>query len=542
MNPMPDRRRFLHLAACIPLLETPSLAADTPAAKGRVLGQPEGAAAGMAVLEAGGNAVDAVVAAALTAGVVAAQQCGIGGYGGHLVIGRPDGRKTAIDFNTMAPAAAREEMFPLDDQGKVKGGVNSRGWLAAGVPGTLAGMQLALDRYGTWKFGRVAEPAIKYAREGYAVSAGLAAAIKLSQERLKRDPTLTRLFFPRGQPLGVGDRVRNPELADMLQKLADRGSVESFYRGDIAEVIARAFKENGGLVTAQDLAAYQAREVEPLALEWAGHTIYTAPLTAGGLTILQALGTLKALGWEKWDSSDPKTTQARVEALRIAWHDRLRLLGDPQQAKVPVDQVLLAPRYAELSAERVRLALKHKKPVEVQSDGRSAGGTIHLTAMDAAGLTVALTLTHGESFGAQVAVAGLGLILGHGMSRFDPHPKHPNAPGPGKRPLHNMCPTVVFRDGKPLLGLGATGGRRIPNTLFDVLSYRLGQGLPLVEAVNRPRLHTEGDIQLTLEMGWPEEQKKYLQQVGYEIKAGRGATLNAVERGQQPGMFLYAMR
>src|SRR5205823_6923851 len=135
---------------------------------------------------------------------------------------------------------------------------------------------------------------------------------------------------------------------------------------------------------------------------------------------------------------------------------------------------------------------------------RPAGGTIHLNAVDSAGLVVALTFTHGEAFGSQVTVDGLGLVLGHGMSRFDPRPGRSNSVGPGKRPLHNMCPTVVTRDGKPVLALGATGGRKIPNTLFDVLAYTVGEGRPLAEAVLGPRMHTEGDMQLTLEAKWPE--------------------------------------
>lgn len=541
MNHLPDRRQFLQIIGSSSLLLSRPLAADTQMPRGQILGQAEGAAAGKAVLDAGGNAVDAAVSAALTAGVVALSSCGIGGYGGHMVIVRPDGRTVAIDFNSSAPAAARTDMFPLDEKGMVRGAVNRFGWLAAGVPGTLAGLQKALDHYGTQKLGRLAEPAIRHAREGFAISRGLAAAIRSSQARLQRDPGLTRLFFPKGQPLTEGDRFRNPDLADMLQKLADRGSVESFYRGDIAQQIARAFKENGGLVTMQDLTSYQAREVEPLALEWAGYTVYTAPLTAGGLSVLQALAVLKALGWEKWDLRDPKTTQARVEALRLAWKDRLQLLGDPQHVKAPIER-LLSDRYAEQSAERVRMALRQKKPVEGQTDGRPASGTIHLTAMDASGLTVALTLTHGEAFGAQVSVSGLGLILGHGMSRFDPSPRHPNAPGPGKRPLNNMCPTIVCRDSKPVLGLGATGGRRIPNTLFDVLANRLGQGRTLADSVSAPRMHTEGDTQLILESGWSEEERKYLEQVGYAIKPGRGATLNAVERDPRTGAFSSAMR
>jgi gamma-glutamyltranspeptidase/glutathione hydrolase len=399
---------------------------------------------------------------------------------------------------------------------------------------------LALDRQGTQPFARLAQPAIRHAREGFAVPKGLANALRSAREWLRSDPGSAKLFFPNGKPLAEGDRFRNPDLADMLQTLADRGGVDSFYRGDIARRIAAAFREHGGLVTAEDLAAYRAEEVAPLALEWRGYTIHTAPLTAGGLTVLQALATLKALDWDRWDRSDPAATQARVEALRIAWQDRLRLLGDPRHAAVPVER-LLSEGYAAASAERVRNAIKQKKPTPGTSDNRPASGTIHLTAVDASGLMVALTLTHGGGFGAQVTVPGLGLLLGHGMSRFDPRPDLPNSPGPGKRPLHNMCPTVVCRAGRPVLALGATGGRRIPNTDCDVLTYRIGEGRALDEAVRAPRLHTEGDLNLTLEAKWPTAEVEYLKQVGYTVKAGPAATLNSLERGPD-GAVLSAAR
>jgi gamma-glutamyltranspeptidase / glutathione hydrolase len=544
MSHVLDRRTFLKVAGAVLGLSGPLLAADPPAkaAKGLVLGQPQAAEAGLAVLAAGGNAVDAAVAGALVAGVVAVAGCGIGGYGGHLVIARPDGDKvTAIDFNTAAPAAARDDLFPLDDKGAVKDGINSHGWLAAGVPGTLAGLQLALDKYGSQKFAHLAEPAIRHAREGFPVTKALAAGIKAAKDRLGRDPGSAKLFFEKGEPLAEGAKYRNPDLADLLQTLADAGSVEPFYRGDVAKRIAAAFRDNKGLVTVDDLAAYKAREVKPLKLEWRDQVIYTAPLTAGGLTVLQALATLKALDWPTWDPKEPSTVQGRVEALRIAWDDRLRLLGDPEQAKVPVEQ-LLSERYAEKCADRVRVAVMEKKPVAGESDGRPADGTIHLTAVDGEGMMVALTLTHGESFGAQVTVDGLGLILGHGMSRFDPRPGKPNSVGAGKRPLHNMCPTVVCRDGKPVLALGATGGRKIPNTLFDVLAYRIGEGRSLAEAVQGPRVHTEGDMQLTLEAKWPEATVDYLKGMGYAVKTGTGATLNAIERDAKTGELTSAAR
>lgn len=533
LYPRRDALKVLAASFVAPLL--PEFVLALPDDAGLVVGQPQAARAGMAILESGGNAVDAAVTAALVAGVVAVQQCGIGGYGGHMVIASGDGKKiTAIDFNSTAPAAARPEMFALNDKGQVKDQRNSLGWLAAGVPGTLAGMQLALDRYGSRPFADIVQPAIEHARSGFEVTSGLATAIRANAGSLRKDAASAKLLLDQGERLQQGKTFRNPDLADMLQKLAERKSVDSFYRGDFGRQIAAEFQKHGGLVTPEDLAAYQAREVSPLALEWRGSTIYTAPLTAGGLTVLQGLAALKALGWETQPAADPRTTHARLEALRVAWDDRLRLLGDPEKAAVPVERQL-SEGHARQTARRVKKAVAEGKPLPGSGDGRPAGGTVHLSAVDRNGMMVALTLTHGSYFGAQVTVAGLGLILGHGMSRFDPRPGLPNSIGPGKRPLHNMCPTIVVRDGRPVLALGATGGRKIPNTVLDVLAHYVGRNTSLSEAMAASRLHTEGDLHVLLEPRWPAETTAYLKKVGYDVKQGTGANCNAVERDRVTG-------
>jgi gamma-glutamyltranspeptidase/glutathione hydrolase len=534
----PNRREFLTATGTL-FLPISLCAADD--SKGLVVGQSEAVGAGNAMLAAGGNAVDAIVTAALVAGVVALPSTGIGGYGGHLILAKPDGKVFALDFNGTAPAAAKPDMFGADEKGVVKDRVNAHGWLASGVPGVLAGLQLALDKFGTKGFADAGKPAIKFARDGFVVKKQLAATLKTQGPRLAKDAGSAKLYLKNNEPLAEGETFRNPDLAAMLQKLADKGRVDAFYKGDIAEAIAAAFKKNGGLVTAADLASFKPQEVTPLALEWQGVTIHTPPPTAGGLTVLQALSTLKALGWEKWDTKDPATVQARVEALRIAWADRLKLLGDPKKVEVPVER-LLAEKYAKESADRVRAALKAGKPVAARGDGFTAGGTIHLNAVDASGLSVALTFTHGEAFGAQVTVDGLGLTLGHGMSRFDPRPDRANSVGPGKKPLHNMCPTVVTKGGKPLLALGAVGGRRIPNTLFDVLAYRVGEGRALAEAVKAPRVHTEGELTLALEATWPATVAEHFKKVGYEVKTGGGASLSAIERDLTSGTLRTASR
>jgi gamma-glutamyltranspeptidase/glutathione hydrolase len=512
-----DRRSFLAItggALATAAANQAIGAKQVSSGHGLVVGHPEANEAGMKVLAEGGNAVDAIVAAALVAGVVAVSRCGIGGYGGHMAIGLPNGKVTSIDFNSEAPTAARPDMFPLDAKGNVKGGINSHGWLAAGVPATMAGLQLVLDKYGTKPFAQLVQPAIRYARDGFKVYWSLGPLAS----RLLHDPGSAKLFFRNGKPLAKGDTYRNPDLADMLQHLAEQGSAHDFYRGEIGRKIAAAFKKNGGIVIVDDMANYRPREDVPLELEWRGHSIATAPLTAGGLSILQTIATLKALGgeWERIAKDDPKRTQMWLESLRIAWGDRLRLFGDPKFVDVPVER-LLSEKYAVESADKVRKAVAEKRPVPVATDGRTAGGTVHLSAVDSAGMMVAITLTHGESFGAQVTVDGLGLILGHGMSRFEPAPGKANSIAPGKRPLDNMCPTIFSRSGKPVLAIGAVGGRRIPCVVFEVLMGLIADGRSLDDSMTMPRLTTEGGKVIYVEPGRPEAELKYLKQVGYVI-------------------------
>jgi gamma-glutamyltranspeptidase/glutathione hydrolase len=512
-----NRRQFLAASgsSLAGYAATRAFGIESPAkSHGLVVGHPEANEAGMRVLAEGGNAVDAIVAGALVAGVVAVSRCGIGGYGGHMTLGLPNGKVTSIDFNSEAPAAARPDMFALDAKGNVKGGVNSHGWLAAGVPATMAGLQLALDKYGTKSFSQLAQPAIRYARDGFEVYWSLGPLAP----RLLQDPGSAKLFFRNGKPLAKGDTYRNPDLADMLQHLAEKGSANDFYQGEIGRKIAAAFKKNGGIVTAEDMANYRPHEDAPLELNWRGHSIATAPLTAGGLSILQTICTLKALGgeWDRIAKDDPKRTQTWLEALRIAWGDRLRLFGDPKFVDVPAER-LLSEKYAIESADKVRRAVAEKRPVSVTTDGRTAGGTMHLSAVDSKGMMAAITLTHGESFGAQVTVDGLGLILGHGMSRFEPAPGKANSIAPLKRPLDNMCPTIVSRDGKPVLAIGAVGGRRIPCVMFEVLMGLIADGRSLEDAMSMHRLTTEGGEVIHVEPGRPEAELKYLKQVGYVV-------------------------
>jgi gamma-glutamyltranspeptidase/glutathione hydrolase len=531
MNTRLDRRSFLAVTGgtVAGLAATRAFGASPiHDVRGIVIGYPHANEAGAEILVAGGNAIDAVVASALAAGVVAIPSCGIGGYGGHMIMGTHDGKLSAIDFNSTAPAAARPDMFQVDDKGNVKDKANSVGWLAAGVPGTLAGLQLALDKFGSMKFARVVQPAIRTAREGF--ESPIAFKMWLDPETAKRkpDPASVKLFAPNGKLLNKGDTFRNPQLADLLQRLAESGSVEPFYRGEIARQIAEQFKKNGGIVTEQDFNNYHAIEQTPYQSEYLGHSIATAPLTAGGLTVLQVFAALAALDWHQMPKGSPTKFQAMVEALRIAWGDRLRWFGDPKFVDVPVER-LLSEKYAKESALLVKQAVAEKRPVPVSTDGRTMGGTVNLSACDAKGNVAVITLTHGDGFGARVTVDGLGLLLGHGMSRFEPLPGKLNSIAPGKRPLDNMCPSIVLKGGRPSVALGGVGGRRIPNAVFQALLQLIANERDLNDSVQAPRIHTEGGLDLHIERGIPKVDVDYTKKIGYTIAPPIGAFVSAVQ-------------
>lgn len=509
--------------------------------RGAIIGETAGEEAGARILAEGGNAIDAAVAAALVSCVAVPSRCGVGGYGGHMTIAVDGGRKvTSIDFNSAAPQAARPDMYKLGEDDKVVGDVNYHGWLAVGVPGTMAGLQLAIDRFGTRSFRELVQPAIALARKGIVIAAPFANTIRMAAPRLRKDPGSAAIYLREGQPLPEGQTIHNPKLAELLSTLAARNSVDSFYRGDIGQQLAADFKNNGGLVTAADLAAYHAREVQPYHADWEGHTIYSAPLTAGGLTIIEALTILKALDWNP-RSSAPENIHPWLESLRVAWRDRLELLGDPQKVGVPVDR-LLSRDYAREQAKEIRAAVKKRQPLPLQIIKHLEEGTVDLSCIDAHGNMIAITLTQGAGFGAQVTSESLGITLGHGMSRFNPRSDHPNCPAPGKRPLHNMCPSVVLRRGKPALAVGAAGGLKIPNSIYTVLTEFVGRGQSIEKAVAAPRIHTTGTTEVGIEAGYPSAAGDYLRNIGFNVKSSPNAMVSAVAYDSNSGRTSAAYR
>ncbi len=520
-----------------PRISIGALRPDDPA--GYVVGEPGVESIGARILADGGNAFDALVATALAGAIMNPHQTGIGGYAAHAMLAYDGGRRViALDANSIAPAAMREDLFKPDASGKVPGRINEFGWLATGVPGVIAGLHLVVQKFGARPFSEALRPAIGLLRDGFPISANVATAIKASAADLLKDPGSRKIYLPDGSPLPAGATYKNPELAEVLEALARVNSVEPFYRGDIAQRIAEGFEKNGGLVTSKDLATYQARLVEPISLPWGEQIVHTCPLTCGGLSVLQMLTAMKAMDWARMPIGLMRT-QAQLEAMRLAWRDRLTLLGDPDLVKVPQGK-LLSEDYARESAEMILAAVKAGKFIDHAVTPRDQGGTLSFSAVDKLGNFAALTLTHGNSFGARVTVDGLGLTLGHGMSRFDPHAGHPNAPGPHKKPLHNMVPTLVTRGGRPVIAVGGRGGRKIPNAVLEFLARSVALGQPLDGAMNAPRLHTEGDPAAEFEKAWDAGELSALSKMGYKVKIGGSATLSAV--AIEDGVMRAAMR
>lgn len=502
------RRKMFHLTGAA--LAAGALAPQVLLSAGKKNSNPHGFVMGDAVagpigekiLAEGGNAIDAAITAAFASMISSPSKCGPGGYGGSMMIALAGGKKIAcIDFNSTAPAAAKPDMYPVDAAGNVKGRVNFHGWLAAGVPGTMAGLQMALERYGTKSLREVLQPAIALAKA----------------RPQKNEP------------------FQYAALANLLSTFAERNSAESMYRGDVAQEIADAFKKSGGLVTSQDLAAYHARELTPYEIRWKDFSILTAPLCSAGVITLEALQILKAVRWEKI-SKNLEASHAKLEALRLAWKDRWDLFGDPEFVEVPIKK-LLSDSYARELAAKVREAVKARKALSLQMERSEQSGTMNISAVDKHGNMIACTFTQGGSYGARVTVESIGMVLGHGMSRFDPRPGKPNSVAPGKHPVHNMSPTLLMKNGKPVVAIGAAGGTKIPCAIYDFITAYVGRGESFEKAVDAPRLNTVGTMDLRIEKTWPRAEVEFFRKLGYKCIDYPGAYLSAVGFNAKTGQM-----
>jgi gamma-glutamyltranspeptidase/glutathione hydrolase len=465
--------------------------------------------AGVEMLRSGGNAIDAAVATGFALAVVHPQAGNIGG-GGFMLFRTAEGKNHFIDFREKAPAAATEKMY-LDAQGNVIKDSSLVGYKSVGVPGSVAGLIYAEKQYGKLSIEKVMAPAIRLARDGFPLAYEDTQDLK-RDEHLAQFPESKRIFLRDGNFYQPGEIFKQPELARTLERLAK--DPDDFYHGAMARELATAIHKGGGLVTAEDLAAYEVKEREPVRGSYRGYDVISAPPpSSGGVALIEILNILEGFDLAKLGNRSGDAIHLETEAFRRAFYDRAEFMGDPDFAKVPVAQ-LIDKKYAaawreSIDTNQASLSQTLKRPpifneLEREAQLRSTAirepeNTTHYSVVDAADNAVAVTTTLNDSFGSRVTAEGLGFLLNDEMDDFTSKPGVPNgygliqgpanAIGPGKRPLSAMTPTIVLKDGKLFLVLGSPGGPTIITTVANVLIGVVDFSLDIQEAVNAPRFH-----------------------------------------------------
>ncbi|HSB14679.1 MAG TPA: gamma-glutamyltransferase [Bryobacteraceae bacterium] len=452
--------------------------------------------AGVAVLRAGGNAVDAAVAVGFALAVTLPAAGNIGG-GGFMLLRFTDGRTTFVDFRERAPKKASRDMYLGPDGNPTKD--SEAGHLAAGVPGTVRGLELAHRKYGKKPWAGLLTPAVSLARDGFSVSYGLARSLRASR-LLARFPESRRIFQRDGAYYEAGERFRQPELAGTLDRIARSGAAD-FYEGETARRLAAGMAANGALITLEDLRQYSAVEREPLRGRYRGYEILTAPPpSSGGTGILQMMGVLEKSGYEKHGAGSAASIHFVAETMRRFFAARNAYLADPDYVRVPVAG-LLDKRYVAKLRESIdpERATPSSEVSALDPAGYESSETTHYSIVDAQGNAASVTYTINGGYGCGVTAPGLGFLLNNEMDDFTAKPGSPNAAGlvqgeanaiqPGKRPLSSMTPTIVLRDGRLFLVAGSPGSGRIISTVLEVLLNVIDFGMNVRDAVDRPRFH-----------------------------------------------------
>jgi gamma-glutamyltranspeptidase/glutathione hydrolase len=482
--------------------------------------------AGVAILEAGGNAVDAAVATSLAVGVANPTSCGIGGGGFMLIFDQANGRVAALDYRETAPAGASRDMFVRD--GRVVPELSLHSGLAVATPGEIAGLFAALQRYGSKSFAEVAAPAIVLARDGFAVEAHLADSIARNAELIRARPALAALLFhPDGTPLRAGEILRQPQLAATLETIAARGQ-RAFYQGRIAGAIVAAVQAAGGVLSERDLASYRPVWRRPVSASFDGYTFYgMPPPSSGGGVMIEALNIMRDDDLRALEQDSPTYLHLLAEALQFGFADRAEFYGDPDVVRVPLARLTSRQRARQ---QRRRISA----PTSFSPDwyGRRVvaddHGTSHLSVVDGRGNAVACTTSINTAFGSMVVAGDTGIILNDTMDDFSAQPGTPNVFGligseanaiaPGKRPLSSMSPTIVTRGGAVAAVAGGSGGPLIITGTLQALLNALIFGDDAEAAVSAPRLHHQWmPPVLLVESGIGAGTRGALTRLGYRI-------------------------
>ena len=451
---------------------------------------------GRAVLQGGGNAVDAAVATAFALAVTHPAAGNIGG-GGFMVVMLEDGTATTFDFRERAPAASRPDMF-LDENGEYDSARHHFSHLAVGVPGSVAGLYLAHQRLGKLPWKDLVEPAVRLAAKGFRLSPGLAAELAGRLKQFSKYPATLAQFSKEGDPYRAGDLLVQGELAETLGRIRDRGAA-GFYSGKTAELLAAEMRRGGGLINMADLRDYKPVEREPVRGTFRGFDLISMPPpSSGGVALVEMLNLLEETGIQTAAFRSPGEVHLLAEAMRRAYADRARHLADADFVEVPVER-LTSKSYARTLAATIDPRKASSSSPTTFTWPAQGSETTHLSVVDSRKMSVALTTTLEYSYGSRIVVPGAGFLLNNEMGDFNPRAglttekgligTKPNLVAPGKRMLSSMSPTIVAKAGRPVLVLGSPGGRTIINTVLGIIINHLVHGLPIQDAVDAPRLH-----------------------------------------------------
>jgi gamma-glutamyltranspeptidase/glutathione hydrolase len=495
---------------------------------------------GAEILQKGGNAVDAAIAVGFAMAVTYPSAGNIGGGGFMLIHLAARNETVAIDYRETAPAATTRDTF-LDPRGEADPAKSRELGLAIGVPGTVAGFALAHEKYGSGKFtlAELIAPALALARDGFQVAADLADSLPSARAQLARWPSSAKIFLKaNGAPLAEGDRLVQSDLAATLNLIA-RDGPRAFYEGPVAEKIAAAVRFAGGLMTLEDLKNYRAVERAAVRGSYRGYDIVSMPPpSSGGVLLIEMLNVLE--GYEL-RPRDPATLHLIAETMKRAYADRAQFLGDPDAVQAPLAG-LMSKRYA--AALRAEIDPQHARPSREIAAGNAPAyespNTTHFSVVDRFGNAVANTYTLNLNYGVGLVAEGTGILLNNELDDFAAKPGSPNAfglvggaanaPGPNKRPLSSMTPTIVLKDGKPYLVTGSPGGSRIITAVLQVVLNVLEFHLPIADAVAAPRLHHQWlPDQLVIEPGLPAAALQALSARGHTLAVGRlGTSVNSI--------------
>jgi len=536
-------KQILILLATVSLICTQVVAQDVPiysprdifhpviAENGMVSSQERYATeAGLAVLKEGGNAIDAAVTMGFTMAVTLPSAGNIGGGGFMLVHLADENQTIAIDYREKAPQAATRDMF-LDETGDVDPEKSRHSYLAVGVPGTVAGLTMALEKYGTISLARALQPAIELAENGFPVSEYVHRSLIAVKERMQAYPASMAIFYkPGGEPYQIGETLVQRDLAQSLRLIAREGA-KAFYHGAIADAIVTEMEANDGLISKADLAEYQPVIREPIRGTYRGYEIYSMPPpSSGGIHLVQLLNILEAFPLGELGQNTAQTIHLLTESMKLAYADRSKYLGDTDFVSVPISG-LISKSYAEQLRRKINS--DQATPSQEIAPGNpnpfiESNNTTHYSVMDNQGNAVANTYTLNFSYGSKITVPGTGFLLNNEMDDFSAKPGVPNAFGliggefnaiePEKRMLSSMTPTIVLKEGKPFLVTGSPGGSRIITTVLQVILNVIDHDMNIAEATNSVRVHHQWlPDQLMVEQGLNKDTRRLLEEKGHQI-------------------------